>query len=136
MIIFPIQSPHSCFVLFRFLFSLQYKSCNQCYKFETKTDMEEASRDDLELATSQGTIVSIDVDGEMYGGTVSYETDAPTEMQDADADVAYSSMGFAGVVIVIVGVLFSGLLAKKHRRKRRVITREDDQPTFDNELLS
>ena len=98
--------------------------------------MEEASRDDLELATSQGTIVSIDLDGEMYGGTVSYETDAPTEMQDASADVAYSSMGFAGVVIVIVGVLFSGLLAKKHRRKRRVITREDDQPTFDNELLS
>lgn len=97
--------------------------------------MEEASRDDLELATSQGTIVSIDVDGEMYGGTVSYETDE-TEMQDADADVAYSSMGFAGVVIVIVGVLFSGLLAKKHHRKRRVITREDDQPTFDNELLS
>ena len=97
--------------------------------------MEEASKDDLELATSQGTIVSIDVDGESYGGTVSDETEE-MEMQDAGADVAYSSMGFAGVIIVILGGLFTGLMAKKHRRKRRVITREDDQPAFDNELLS
>lgn len=97
--------------------------------------MEEASKDDLELATSQGTILSIYVDGELYGGNITYETD-DMEMQDAGADFAYSSMGIVGVLMVIAGGLFSGLLAKKYRRKRRVISREEDKQAFKNELLS
>lgn len=44
-----------------------YRNCNQCYKFESKTDMEEASTEDLELASSQGTILAVVVDGIKYG---------------------------------------------------------------------
>ena len=45
-----------------------YQSCNQCYKFQTQTDMTPASSSDLELATKQGTILGIKVDGIHYGG--------------------------------------------------------------------
>jgi len=44
-----------------------YRNCNQCYKFETKTDMEPASTEDLERASKQGTILAIKVDGVTYG---------------------------------------------------------------------
>ena len=44
-----------------------YTNCNQCYKFQSQTDMERASTQDLELATKQGTILGIAVDGVSYG---------------------------------------------------------------------
>eukprot|EP00536_Pseudo-nitzschia_multiseries_P002148 jgi/Psemu1/317814/estExt_fgenesh1_pm.C_280027 len=44
-----------------------YRNCNQCYKFESKTDMEPASIDDLERASKQGSILAIKVDGVTYG---------------------------------------------------------------------
>jgi len=44
-----------------------YQNCNQCYKFETQTNMQLASTEDLELATAQGTILAVTVDGERYG---------------------------------------------------------------------
>jgi hypothetical protein len=44
-----------------------YQNCNQCYKFQSQTDMESASSSDLELATAQGTILGIVVDGIAYG---------------------------------------------------------------------
>lgn len=44
-----------------------YQNCNQCYKFQTQTDMEAASNYDLERATAQGTILGIHVDGTRYG---------------------------------------------------------------------
>jgi len=99
-----------------------YRNCNQCYKFETHTDMEEASSDDLTLATKQGTILSIDVNGTSYGG--------PYTTYEATADVYYSSMGSVGLAVVVIG----GLIAR-YRCKRRIITTEGDQ-VLDNELLS
>ena len=48
-----------------------YQNCNQCYKFETHSDMEKASKDDLKAADEQGTILEIKVNGVWYGnGTV------------------------------------------------------------------
>ena len=91
--------------------------------------MEEASEDDLTLATSQGTILSIEVDGVTYGGTTSYET------EDSDMEMHQESMG-AAALLILLGGLFSGLLAKKYRNKRRVIISGDEQPALDNELLS
>lgn len=44
-----------------------YRNCNQCYKFQTQTDFELASADDLDKATKQGTILAIKVDGQHYG---------------------------------------------------------------------
>merc|ERR1712194_737019 len=83
-----------------------YRNCNQCFKFETHTDMEEASEDDLTLATTQGTIVRIDVDGVSYGGAPTYDDDGSSSTYDGN--VSYSAMGVVGVAIVVV----TGLLAK------------------------
>ena len=44
-----------------------YTNCNQCYTFETKTSLKLASIQDLERATSRGTILEIRVDGNFYG---------------------------------------------------------------------
>lgn len=44
-----------------------YTNCNQCYKFETKTDMETAVKEDLQLASRQGTILDIRVNRTTYG---------------------------------------------------------------------
>ena len=44
-----------------------YLNCNQCYKFQTQTNMEPATYDDLVSATKQGTILAIEVDGNTYG---------------------------------------------------------------------
>lgn len=44
-----------------------YTNCNQCYKFQTQTDMEPASISDLERASKQGTILAVKVDGKSYG---------------------------------------------------------------------
>lgn len=44
-----------------------YLNCNQCYKFEAKTSMELATVADLERASSQGTILAIQVNGTIYG---------------------------------------------------------------------
>jgi hypothetical protein len=48
----------------------------KCYKFETKTDLEAASTEDLVRASKQGTILEINVNGKMYGsGGFSSSTD-------------------------------------------------------------
>jgi len=111
-----------------------YRNCNQCFKFETHTDMEEASEDDLTLATTQGTIVRIDVNDVEYGGAPYAVTETTDDTYDDDgassssyADVSYSSMGAVGVAVVVV----TGLLAKyrsnkKQRRRRAIITVEGD----------
>ena len=44
-----------------------YTNCNQCYKFQTKTDMEPATIDDLKIASRQGSILEIRVNGKRYG---------------------------------------------------------------------
>eukprot|EP00547_Thalassionema_nitzschioides_P002529 CAMPEP_0194206278 /NCGR_PEP_ID=MMETSP0156-20130528/5348_1 /TAXON_ID=33649 /ORGANISM="Thalassionema nitzschioides, Strain L26-B" /LENGTH=645 /DNA_ID=CAMNT_0038932757 /DNA_START=46 /DNA_END=1983 /DNA_ORIENTATION=+ len=44
-----------------------YTNCNQCYKFETQTEMEVASISDLQEASAQGTILSIRAYGQHFG---------------------------------------------------------------------
>jgi hypothetical protein len=44
-----------------------YRNCNQCYKFETKTEMKPATSDDLDRASAQGMILAIRVNGTVYG---------------------------------------------------------------------
>ena len=44
-----------------------YTNVNQCYKFETHTTMEAADVDDLTLASAQGSILRVKVDGKVYG---------------------------------------------------------------------
>ena len=48
-----------------------YQNCNQCYKFETHSDMAKASSSDLQAASDQGTILLIKYNGKWYGnGTI------------------------------------------------------------------
>ena len=48
-----------------------YQNCNQCYKFETHSDMARASASDLQAASDQGTILLIQYGGKWYGnGTI------------------------------------------------------------------
>jgi len=44
-----------------------YRNANQCFKFETHTDYEPASTDDLARASEQGTILRVKVNGVVYG---------------------------------------------------------------------
>ena len=69
--------------------------------------MEEASEDDLALATTQGTIVEIDVDGVSYGGAITYT------YYDESAGVSYSAVGGAALVALLAG---SGVLVARRRR--------------------
>merc|ERR1712194_871241 len=101
-----------------------YRNCNQCFKFETHTDMEVASSDDLTLATKQGTILSINVNGTSYGASSSSTT---YSTYNSNVNMYYSSIG--ATVMVIGSILAS------YRYNRRVITTEGDH-TLDNELLS
>merc|ERR1719382_784386 len=131
-----------------------YRNCNQCFKFETHTDMEVASSDDLTLATKQGTILSIDVNGTSYGGRSTYtiystssygdnsssttystssyggsSSNTTYSKSDSDVNTYYSSMGAMALVVMVIGSILAS-----YRHKRRVIITEDH--TLDNELLS
>lgn len=71
-----------------------YTNCNQCYKFETQTDMEVASAFDLARASAQGTIMAIKVDGIWYGEGKFSKTISRSSV------VAYS-VGGASLVIML-----------------------------------
>lgn len=76
-----------------------YRNCNQCYKFETHTDMEEASSTDLSLADSQGTILLIEYEDVWYGSGLVGDVAEPEEEEEAEEEEAEaygSSMGAFG----------------------------------------
>lgn len=80
-----------------------YQNCNQCYKFETHTDMEEADASDLSLADSQGTILLIEYDDVWYGSGLVGDVEEPEEEEEPEdeheereAEAMGSSMGSAG----------------------------------------
>eukprot|EP00546_Thalassionema_frauenfeldii_P002251 CAMPEP_0178936684 /NCGR_PEP_ID=MMETSP0786-20121207/25318_1 /TAXON_ID=186022 /ORGANISM="Thalassionema frauenfeldii, Strain CCMP 1798" /LENGTH=439 /DNA_ID=CAMNT_0020615131 /DNA_START=64 /DNA_END=1383 /DNA_ORIENTATION=+ len=76
-----------------------YRNCNQCYKFETHTDYEQASTYDLARASKQGTILRIKVDGVIYGeGGYTSEADF---LASTFSDVLF----FAVVGTVAVGLI-------------------------------
>lgn len=100
-----------------------YRNCNQCYKFESKTDMELASQDDLARASAQGTILAVKMDGVLYGEPVPF----------ADNFVEQSLKGFfafiavAGLIAIAflvyrqsdrIGELVGKLQARRRRRRR------------------
>ena len=58
-----------------------YQNVNQCYKFMTHTDLEEASANDLQRASSQGTILPVTVRGVAYGKGSVQNLDSSTHDQ-------------------------------------------------------
>lgn len=109
--------------------------------------MEEASNDDLELATKQGTIVRIVVDGTTYGGSpytddddyygykMGYNTDASaaseaSEMSDAsglsestDYNASHAFSYFA-VCFAVVAILIVTLRGKDRPKKKKKKSRK------------
>ena len=126
------------------------RSCNQCYKFETHTDMEVASASDLAAASAQGTILLIEYDGAWYGnGTVgdvrppslSNATNGTTDSSsdqsefyesessygnsvDTSYAAAYATVG--GAVLVFLGVALGRF--RKATRRRVVLAAGEGTP--------
>ena len=128
------------------------RSCNQCYKFETHTDMAVASAADLAAASAQGTILLIEYGGAWYGnGTVgdvrppqpasnvtnsssyqsaaSYGTTNSSGYQSAASygdgvDTSYAAAG--GAALVLLGVALGGF--RKATRRRVVLAAGEGTP--------
>ena len=83
-----------------------YRNCNQCYKFETKTDMSPASTQDLERASNQGSILAINVDGVVYGR-------GGIDWHDIEAEAKAATLWIFGALAVLGIILFLGRHYKK-----------------------
>lgn len=92
-----------------------YRKCNQCYKFETKTDMELANADDLARATEQGTNLSIHVDGKAYGHGMFNSKEGGLLKEN----YFYIGLGFVMGLIDLALVWNCRTATKKFKRYRR-----------------
>jgi len=129
-----------------------YQNCNQCYKFETHTDMEQASQYDLEAASAEGTILLINYKGTWYGnGTVgdaaeptdtNSTTDTTGDSVEADSygssgydstsdAVSYSFAG--GAAFMICG--FALVKAFHKFRKPRIVLASEEGSTAPSPLV-
>jgi TolA-binding protein len=88
-------------------------SNNKCYKFETKTSMEQASVEDLQRATAQGTILAVKVDGVMYGSGAAVEGGVPS------GAALVGLLGVALACLAVAGIAVSAFLAKKRAGRKR-----------------
>mmetsp|Transcript_27570 Transcript_27570/g.60689 ORF Transcript_27570/g.60689 Transcript_27570/m.60689 type:complete len:676 (-) Transcript_27570:323-2350(-) len=108
-----------------------YRNCNQCYKFETKTDMEPASTEDLERASDQGTILAIKVDGVTYGkGGIDWH-DVEVEIQ-----VTLWILGAAaafGIMFLLSRRYKSSILSRHFQKNLREVFLDDSTDAMDPE---
>ena len=84
-----------------------YTNCNQCYKFFAKTDLEPASADDL--ARASGTILSIRVDGVLYGSGGFRSPPAPE---------SYALLITGAALGIAAGLLLVAVYARYRHRTR------------------
>lgn len=95
-----------------------YTNVNQCYKFESKTSLEAAEMEDLVLASSQGTILRIKVNGKTFGEG-GFTSPASNSMK-----ALYISLGIMAAVMLTIAVrlIQRGVFKEWKRRKRRRVT--------------
>lgn len=87
-----------------------YTNVNQCMKFKTKTTMEIAKIRDIKLASQQGTIVEVTINGRTYGdNAVLTEVFASNPLSTATKPFFFTSMA----VLVIGCVTFIWAWTKK-----------------------
>eukprot|EP00578_Thalassiosira_sp_NH16_P007863 CAMPEP_0181121968 /NCGR_PEP_ID=MMETSP1071-20121207/25042_1 /TAXON_ID=35127 /ORGANISM="Thalassiosira sp., Strain NH16" /LENGTH=498 /DNA_ID=CAMNT_0023206865 /DNA_START=101 /DNA_END=1598 /DNA_ORIENTATION=- len=118
-----------------------YQNCNQCYKFETHSDMEEAYASDLSHASAQGTILQINYDGVWYGkGTVgsssSYSSSSSSSEQSSGGrkstygssryqwQYSRTSYSFGGAAMAMLAVGWGGGGARTKAAERGTL--DDD----------
>ena len=87
-----------------------YTNVNQCYKFETKTSLAVAEKEDLELASEQGSILLIKAYGNVYGQGGYFSK------SELDLNVIYIVLAVLATVSVGTCV---GCIARWCRRRRR-----------------
>jgi hypothetical protein len=92
-----------------------YTNVNQCYKFETKTNLKEASEMDLKTASSQGSILRIKAYGKVYGRG-GYSTPMSHTTQ-----VAYESLAVVATTGLALSVLYLRRCFQRMRHRRRRI---------------
>lgn len=78
-----------------------YKNCNQCYKFQTKTDMEAADTYDLATASKQGSILEIKVNGKTYGSG-GYRPESPSSYDSTKVYFLYCSIFITSAIAVLI----------------------------------
>jgi hypothetical protein len=105
-----------------------YLNCNQCHKFETKTSMELATTSDLERATKQGTILSIKVDGVIYGEGGFHAVD--DNRAQATAGVILVVMVVMAVVAALCVVFKKQIVRLMGRFRRRQLNAGNLKETF------
>ena len=98
-------------------------NCNQCYKFETKTDLYPATTEDLERASRQGTILSIEVNGVQYGkGRIGYNPFhlrfGPYEIRvdEFDTVTILAIVGAALFLVVLIAIILRYLCNRKSKQ--------------------
>ena len=104
-----------------------YQNCNQCFKFETHTDMAEASSDDLMAASEQGTILLIEYNGTWYGkGMVG---DTGQENSSGDFSMRGRFIAAGHTLLICATLLLCGFAVTKAYQKitkRRITLSSED----------
>ena len=101
-----------------------YTNVNQCYKFETKTNLKMADEDDLSTASKQGTILRIKAYDKVYGKG-GYSTPMSHTVL-----VAYESFAVVATAGIVLSVLYLRRCFQRFVHGRRKI-----MPTSMNDVL-
>ena len=106
-----------------------YTNVNQCYKFETKTQMEPAYEADLSLADDQGSILKIHAFGKTYGrGGYSTPYVGYWDFDITPEQMMYLSFG--SIVVVWIAMLL--FFHQRHSKKCKKIPSEMGDSFYDD----
>lgn len=78
-----------------------YTNVDQCYKFETHTSLEAAETDDLRIASAQGSILRIKVNGKTYGEGGYTSPPKKSTMLARGGAALFTAVGLAILIFVI-----------------------------------
>ena len=106
-----------------------YTNVNQCYKFETKTQMRLAYEKDLNLANDQGTILKVHAFGKTYGrGGYATPYVGNWNFDVTPEQMMYLSFGSIAVVWIAMLLFFH----QRHKKKCKKIPGEMGDTFYDN----
>lgn len=98
-----------------------YTNVNQCMKFRTHTYLEVATWSDLQLATDQGGIVPINVNGKTYGIQQTFET---LEQEGPPSTQPYLVAGYStlGTGITVFGSIVAWIIVRHRQSMQQSVT--------------
>ena len=108
------------------------KCLQKCYKFQTKTDMEEADIDDLVSASSQGTMLEIKVNGKTYGSG-GYTSDPEPSVFNSFA-FHLATVALSGCIVAIIVHSNSHIIERNMPKALKEVFIDNDSVTTAFEL--